>query len=299
MDKPRETPTVSLYLLLTLIFCSVPYALIGYTKQVSGGNGGYVVALMWGPAAAALVTIWWRKLDWASLGFSWRHTPSAWLGYLLPILYAAIAYGIVWIAGLGGFAQPEAVQALATRLGWTFTDPATFVPAYVVFVGLTGIVSATARGLGEEIGWRGFLTPHLHARFGYTGGTLITGVIWTLWHVPLILFANYNNGAPSVFALTCFFVMVMNLSFIMTWLRLRSGSVWPCAILHGSHNLFIQQIFTPLTSPRGDVTAYAIDEFGFMIPAVTFVVALVFWLYRDRAIAAERARSHGTSRRNV
>ncbi len=173
--------------------------------------------------------------------------------------------------------------------GWSFTDPARFVPAYIVFVGLTGIVSATARGLGEEIGWRGFLTSHLHARFGYTGGTLVTGVIWTLWHVPLILFANYNNGAPSVFALTCFFIMVMNLSFIMTWLRLRSGSVWPCAILHGSHNLFIQQIFTPLTSPRGSLTAYAIDEFGFMIPAVTFVVALVCWLYRDRAIAADRA----------
>jgi membrane protease YdiL (CAAX protease family) len=156
----------------------------------------------------------------------------------------------------------------------------------MLFVGVTGIVRATAMGLGEEIGWRGFLTPLLVRRFGFTGGSIVIGIIWTLWHVPLIVFANYNNGTPVAFALACFFVMVMNLSFILTWLRLRSGSVWPCAILHGSHNLFIQQIFTPLTSPEGSVTAYAIDEFGFMLPAIAFIVALFLWLDRGRAMAA-------------
>lgn len=289
MDTRHRNSPIILYLVFTILFCTLPYVLMAYSSVV-GGATGYVTALMWGPAAAAIVTVWWKKLDPASLGFAWRNTTSAWLGYLLPIGYASVAYTAIWVFGMGIFAAPASIEPLAARLGWTFTDPGRFVPLYILLVGVTGIIAGTARGLGEEIGWRGFLTPHLHARFGYTVGTLITGVLWTLWHVPLIIFSNYNSGAPVGFALACFFMMIMNLSFIMTWLRLKSGSVWPAAIMHGSHNLFIQQIFTPLTSERGQITAYAIDEFGFMIPLTTFVVALVLWLKRDQAIAAAQAR---------
>lgn len=290
MSETRGGSATLMYLVLTVLFCALPYILIGYTGEVGGGNAGYVTALMWGPALAAITTVAWKKLDWASLGFAWRDTRSSWYSYLLPIGYAAVAYIVIWSTGMGGFAEPESIAALAERLGWTFTDPGRFVPAYFLFVGITGIIAATARGLGEEIGWRGFLAPRLYDRFGFTGGAAVTGVIWTLWHVPLIIFANYNSGAPQWFALTCFFVMVMNISFVMAWFRLKSGSVWPAAILHGSHNLYIQTIYTPLTAPKGDITAYAIDEFGFMIPLTTFVVALVLWLRRDRAIAAYEAR---------
>lgn len=281
--------TIVTYLILTIIFCMAPYILIA-NSEVRGGGGGYVTALMWGPALAAIVTVWWKKLDWASLGFAWRDTASSWWSYVLPIGYAAVAYLIIWTTGMGGFAKPESIAPMAERLGWTITDPTQFVPLYFIFIGITGIILSTARGLGEEIGWRGFMAPLLHDKFGYTGAALITGVIWALWHVPLIIFANYNSGAPQWFALLCFFVMVMNLSFIMAYFRLKSGSVWPAAIMHGSHNLFIQTIYTPLTAPNGDITAYAIDEFGFMIPLTTFVVALVLWLRRDRAIAAYDAR---------
>lgn len=289
MDKAVSKSALVTYLLLTVLFCTGPYVLMA-KSEVGGGGGGYVTALMWGPALAAIVTIWLKKMDWSGLGFAWRHTPSCWAGYWLPIAYALVAYVLIWTLGLGGFADPANIQPLAERLGWTITDKATFVPLYFVFIGVTGIILSTARGLGEELGWRGFMAPHLHNLFGFTGASLVTGVIWTLWHVPLIIFSDYNNGTPVLFGLACFFIMVMNLSFVMHWLRLRSGSVWPAAILHGSHNLFIQTIFTPLTSDRGGVTAYAIDEFGFMIPLTSFVVALILWLKRDVAIAAHEAR---------
>jgi membrane protease YdiL (CAAX protease family) len=55
--------------------------------------------------------------------------------------------------------------------------------------------------------------------------------------------------------------MVVADSFILAWLTLRSNSLWPAAIFHGSHNLFIQSIFTPLTRDTGP-TKYVIDEFG-------------------------------------
>jgi len=42
-------------------------------------------------------------------------------------------------------------------------------------------------GLGEELGWRGWLLPSLTARYGLSGATLFTGIIWYIWHFPILL----------------------------------------------------------------------------------------------------------------
>lgn len=287
MDKTRGAlPT---YLVLTALICTLPYVLMA-KFGLRGGSGLYVVMLMWGPATAAILTTWWKGLGWARLGFAWRDTPSAWASYLLPIGYAAVAYLILWGSGIGGFAEPAQIEPLARKVGFTITDPGRFVPLYMALVGIAGIVGATGHGLGEEIGWRGFMAPLLYEKFGFTAGAAITGLIWASWHVPLIVFSDYNNGTPVWYGLLCFYAMVMAMSFVMAWFRLKSGSVWPAAIMHGAHNLWIQQIFTPLTGPRGLPTAYAIDEFGYMLVITIGVVAIFLWLRRDRAIAAYEAR---------
>jgi membrane protease YdiL (CAAX protease family) len=51
--------------------------------------------------------------------------------------------------------------------------------------------------------------------------------------------------APPRYQFVCFTVMTTSLGFIAAWLRLRPGSVWPPAILHGMHNTIVQAIFTP------------------------------------------------------
>jgi uncharacterized protein len=109
---------------------------------------------------------------------------------------------------------------------------------------------------------------------------LLTGVIWASWHLPILLFADYDAHTTWWFAMPCFAVMVISSSFAFAWLRLRSGSVWPAAILHGSHNLFIQAWLTPMTSAQGHLTPYVIDEFGFMLPRAAVVVGIVFWRKR-------------------
>jgi uncharacterized protein len=73
--------------------------------------------------------------------------------------------------------------------------------------------------------------------------------------------------------------MVIALSFIFAWMRLKSGSLWTGAMLHASHNLFVQGIFTPLTRNAGK-TAWYIDEFGAVLPAVIVVFAICFWRRR-------------------
>jgi membrane protease YdiL (CAAX protease family) len=153
-----------------------------------------------------------------------------------------------------------------------------------------GFIRSCANALGEEIGWRGFLTPQLVRTRGFTGASLITGCVWAVWHYPILLFADYNLGTPGWYAISCFTVMVIGTSVIYTWFRLKTGSLWTATFLHASHNLFIQGIFTPLTGDTGP-TRYAVDEFGFVLPLVIGATAVWFWRRREVALAAWR--DHG------
>ncbi|UCC50697.1 MAG: CPBP family intramembrane metalloprotease [Anaerolineaceae bacterium] len=59
-----------------------------------------------------------------------------------------------------------------------------------------GVLQARLPALGEEIGWRGFMVPQLAKLTSFNKTALIGGVIWGIWHVPIIIFGGYNNGAP-------------------------------------------------------------------------------------------------------
>jgi membrane protease YdiL (CAAX protease family) len=289
MPAEKDDLSTLLFLALAFLLSACFWTLMIRAGHIGAGGGHYVEALMWSPAIAAVVTVWVRRLDIGTLGLSTIGGVYAIVGYVTPLAYAAIAYGLVWGLGFGTFPDPATIEKISARLGWQAGDTASFVVLYFLLTATTGIIVSTAHALGEEIGWRGFLAPRLAARLGFTGGALVTGVIWTAWHMPILLFADYNSGTEWWFALSCFAVLVVEISVILAWLRLRSKSVWPCALLHGSHNLFIQAYFTPLTGAKGTLTAYAIDEFGLAVPAVALVFALLFWLARDRATGGEPA----------
>jgi membrane protease YdiL (CAAX protease family) len=69
----------------------------------------------------------------------------------------------------------------------------------------------------------------------------------------------------------------------MGWLRLKSGSLWTAAILHASHNLFIQAIFDRMTAPVGH-TLYVTTEFGFGLVLTVSAFALYFWTRRNEVM---------------
>lgn len=281
---------ILVYLALTILFSGVFCALALTAALASVGDKGsvslYVTGLMWSPGTAALITTWLRRGDFRAFGWAWGGTRWALLAYLLPLGYAAVAYGILWMAGWGSFADTATVAKLAAGLGWTQIDHWAVVLGYVLLTGTIGMVASVSTALGEEIGWRGFFAPRMIEQAGFTGGVLIVGAIWALWHVPLIVFGDYNQGAPIWITIPCFTVLILSASVIITWVRLRSRSVWPSAILHASHNLFIQAVFTPLTGSKGVVTAYTMGEFGLCVPVVLAAVALYFWTRRGEAMAA-------------
>jgi len=266
-------------LLLVFAFSSVFYFLILRTHTLGAGGGLYVVGIMWCPALAAMATLRFNRRPLHELGWKWPSARYAAMSWYIPLLYATIAYVFVWSSGLGGFPNHETMQQLVQRMGLR-TSPVISTLVYVLLVASFGLVQSLARALGEEIGWRGFLVPELFKTIGFTRTALLSGVVWSCWHYPVLIWGDYNAGTPTWYGLTCFTVMVVAISFVFAWMRLKSGSVWTGAILHASHNLYIQGIFTPLTRNTGK-TAWFIDEFGAVLPIVAVGFAIYFWRRRN------------------
>jgi len=279
MEKSRLSGDIALFLALTLGLSCIFYVPL-VTLQPSPAFMPYVTGLMWSPAIAALLTVRFRRLDLASLGWGWGEHRWNLTAYLVPLGYAGLAYAAVWIFGLGGFADAENIKQARTFLGWKDAHPALVVIGYALLMATAGMAISLATALGEEIGWRGFLAPRVAKLAGFMPSVFIVAVIWGAWHMPLILLGGYNAETEWWVAIPCFMVLVLGVSLIAAWLRLKSGSLWPAAILHASHNLFIQRVFTPLTGPRGEVTPYVIDEFGIAVPVAILIFAIWFWKRR-------------------
>lgn len=280
MAKPPGESRVQIlqYLLLVFAFSSVFYYLTLSSGSLGNGRGMYVLGLMWCPALAALTTLRLNGRSAADLGWKWGETKYQIQSWLIPLLYASIAYTIIWIAGFGKFGNPQYLEALAKAMH--LHGPAWVSSAVgIVLIGTVGLIRSVASALGEEIGWRGFLVPELSRTFSFTTTAFISGIVWSVWHYPVLIFGDYNAGTPTWYGLTNFTVMVVSGSFIFAWMRLKSGSLWTGAILHASHNLYIQAIFTPITQDTGK-TRWFVDEFGIVLPLVSVAFALYFWSRR-------------------
>ncbi len=109
---------------------------------------------------------------------------------------------------------------------------------------LIGSIAALSVGLpinmvfafGEEFGWRGYLLPRLAARFGNARAALIVGVIWGLWHAPLVLLDGFNYPQHRIVGVFGMIVLCVAESYIFTALRLKSGSIWPSTLAHAALN---------------------------------------------------------------
>ncbi len=275
MKESNSKRKLTTFLTITLILSSNFYYQIISAGTLESSGGLYVLLLMWTPGLAGIVTqlFFERSLK----GMGWKPGKIKYLGlaYVLPLLYCLVVYGLTWITGLGGVPATSFVESLSSGNPGTSTITAIFI--YAIGMGTVGVLISLLSALGEEIGWRGLLVPELSKIMPFTMVSLISGLIWALWHMPLILFADYNiPGIPKWYAALMFLIMVVGISFVFAWLRLKSGSLWTAAILHASHNIFVQAIFTPLTE-KIDITPYIIDEFGCGLAIIGIILAVYFW----------------------
>jgi membrane protease YdiL (CAAX protease family) len=281
---PDARRTIATYLVCVFALSSIFYTLIIRDGHLAAGHGLYVFLLMWCPGVSALITSLVVRRPFRAHGWSWKWRYQ-WASYALPIAYATVAYAAVWALGFGGvpdWAKPDAFMRSIHFSGPRPVGMALWIGATITLGASLSVISA----LGEEIGWRGLLVPELARTTTFTRTALISGAIWATWHVPILLFADYNNGTPAWYGLSCFAVMVIGINFAFVYLRLRSGSLWTGAVMHATHNTVIQAILTPLTIDTGR-TKWFVDEFGCALAIVAVLLAFLIW--RRQATVAERS----------
>ena len=154
--------------------------------------------------------------------------------------------GIAWylLAFLGVPALVLIVVLLLPGALSSFSLPA---PSFWLTVPLIYLLFLVAEGaLGEEPGWRGFALPHLQQRFGPLVGTLLLGVLWGLWHLPMFFIPGSDWYAISVvgtgvashlIAFGVFCVGIIGMAIVITWVFNNTrGSLLLAMFMHASNN---------------------------------------------------------------
>jgi membrane protease YdiL (CAAX protease family) len=189
--------------------------LLGDTQLAGILPGAYLGPLL----AAFLVTVVTEGADgvrsWRARLFRWR-VGTRW--YAFALVAAPISTMLATLALPGG--------EDALRL-----PPLTLLLAYVPLL----VVQYLTSGLAEEPGWRDFALPRLQHRHG----TLVLGVLWTGWHLPLFL-TSWGGGVPDPTALAQFTVVAIALSVVITWVFNRAQQSVPVImLLHATFNNFL------------------------------------------------------------
>lgn len=195
---------------------------------------------MWGPGLAALITTKWvEKTDLSSLRLKHLGDKRTYLwAWLLPILVSALTLLTTLLFGTGqldltfGFLR----EAVAKSAGTQTVPPVGVMVAQQMLMAfsLAPFIN-TLFALGEELGWRGFLLPHL-LPLGRWQAILLTGAIWGFWHAPTTLFFGYNFPAHPYLGILLMIIGCMLLGTLLAWLYLRTGSPWAPAFAHGTIN---------------------------------------------------------------
>lgn len=266
------------FLPLTVLLSAPAQVAVITTGQLVWG-----VPLMFAPGLAAMATRLLLREGFADVSFriggarGWR-----WIGLalLLPIVAVSAGYAIAWLTGLAEF-FPHA--GLGSRVG--LDDPE--LPAWLRLAGavalgvpLSSAVGLVLGALGEEVGWRGYLLPRL-IDAGAPRPVLFSGVVWALWHTPLIVAGVYLAGSHRVLVIALFSVNAILFGYLLGWLRLGSGSVWPAAVGHAAWNAVVQGVFDKATT--GAQAWLWVGEQGLLL-IVANLVLVVTLTVRDRPV---------------
>ncbi len=225
-------------------------------SAIPGPFGQYVVLIaMWVPAVAVLLTVKLithekPALPNLHLG-SWK--PYVGSALIMPLCFA-ITYGLTWLFGL---TQPDwglvQFRQMFLDAGVPFPPiPDPMLPiAGLLFASLvTGPFVNGLIAMGEEIGWRGYLLPRLMP-LGKVRAYLISGVIWGLWHMPVILIGFTYLNQPILGTLA-FILVTTGLGIYINELTLRYNSVWLAGWVHGifnSQKLGVWALLFPVANP--------------------------------------------------
>jgi membrane protease YdiL (CAAX protease family) len=285
---PASTSDAPVRQAITFVGLTFAVSLAVYLPIIASARGWIPIAVppalsalgVFGPAVAALLLLVHER---ARAGVetlvrdatAWRFGARWWVAALAlpPALLGAMYAGYRLVGG------PHRTASMVGVLSETGSGALVVLPVFVLVT--------VALAYGEEAGWRGYLLPRLQTRWSALTASLLLGIVWFLWHVPLLFLPGDMNRAMPIGLLAAF---VLASAVLYTWLYNNTGgSVLAVTLLHGGFNVWGQFIAVH-PAETGDPLSGAV-----MVGVVTFVAVVLVAVDGASTLSRERAPNTAVS----
>ncbi|MFW6197172.1 MAG: type II CAAX prenyl endopeptidase Rce1 family protein [Thermoplasmatota archaeon] len=274
MNKKLDSKRVVVFLLFAFaISWTIGFLLDILQVGIDTLYGSILVLLfMWGPAISGfLVLLFWTEgsfflhfkkyFGFSNAKFNKKWTLMAWLAPLV-ILFIMLGVGLL----LPDISFSGGMQEFSMSI------------IQMLIAGLT--INALA-AFGEEFGWRAILLDEVSS-LGFWKASIMIGIIWGVWHAPLILWGYYFPGNTAL-GLLVMLAFAVTFAHVFTYFTARSKNVIASSFLHGSFNSLGPLAFVFLTG-AGELI---IGPDGLIGIVGVFIFLVLVCLVHDRVIAEE------------
>lgn len=211
---------------------------------------------------------------------------------MFPVMVIGVAIvGIALTAATTGRPGLRELRSRMTRLAWRWLPVLAIPPTGILlvlellsrFVGarftpqflIWGVAAGALAGFFEEVGWTGFAYPRMRARFGALAGAVLLGLLWGVWHLPVVdslgAASPHDGALPAFFA--AFVAVVMAVRVLIAWVYANTGSVLMAQLLHASATGSLVVLSAPRVTPAQEAAWYLAYAAVLWVVAVGLVIA--------------------------
>ena len=158
------------------------------------------------------------------------------LGASIPYLIYIVGIVYGYLIGFPVMNPVEKIYPALPKEVKYLLSPSTLLALSLISAFTSGISLNTLFAIGEEIGWRGLMLDELRKRFSLPITSTIIGVVWSLWHAPLIILFGYNYPTNRPLGILLFTAICIIWTYILSILKILGGSIIPAAVMHGMLN---------------------------------------------------------------
>ena len=256
-------------------------------KNVSDNPIKYTVLASLYMLLPLMIAVVIQKVDkdkLASTGLLRFKIKASWLvAWMLPVVMVlltlvvnALMPGCEFNTDMSAMVPADSVTEEQREMLALFMNPAVVIMITIVSGLLAGVTINAVFAFGEEYGWRNYLVDVLREQ-KFVCASILIGIVWGLWHFPLILLGhNYpQHSVAGVFMMVVFCVLA---SFIETYFVMKTKSVFPAAIFHGTINA-VAGLNVLVIKGGDDLLNGMTGLSGFIVMAIVIMIVYVFDRY--------------------
>ena len=299
-ESKKDLRSLALYLLICFVATyAVEFVVCRYALEYVQPA---LIGVMFIPIISTAIVC--RGLTREKAGVNWKPNIKKSFGWFLaawfsPALFTLLG-AVVYFALFPKMFSPE-MEGLTTMLAQqgapveNGTIQGMPLSMFIIIQSVTSVIIVpfinAIAAVGEEVGWRGFLTPLLTRLTGRKLALILSGVIWGLWHAPLILLIGYEYGTGYFgepwLGIILFCYITTLLGVLLTYLYDRTNSILAPALFHGAFNAIASvPLFFSVAEGNNMLLGPAPNG---LVSSIPLMIAAVLLFFLTRAKAAEPA----------